>query len=213
MIKKVKVYPRMAVEQYFRMEGKGFPFSRWYLISIYGEDDDELYSTFSKPIFESFGLVDGLSLQFWDITEKDYPRVKERFNDAILFNTDHAKQAFEFIKRIHEGDPEEAVLVVHCAAGISRSGAIGTFANDYYGLSYTQFISDNPRIFANQFVLKLIRQVSGFVPIADHDGVAFDELDGILVPNGFKTEQKFQQEYQNRPLEDEEDHDLRSGSE
>ena len=53
-----------------------------------------------------------------------------------------AKQIINFIDKAQE-DENDSVLVVHCQAGISRSGAVGTFACDYCGLDYNRFIKEN----------------------------------------------------------------------
>ena len=61
-------------------------------------------------------------------------------------------------------DEEDSILVAHCAAGISRSGAIGTFACDYCGLDYNEFIGSNSNIMANPHVLRVLSNVAGMTP-------------------------------------------------
>ena len=72
-----------------------------------------------------------------------------------LFNEYKAKKLYEFIK----ANKDKSIAIVHCAAGISRSGAVGTFIYDLYGhVDFTEFKRTNPRIQPNQHVLKLLRK-------------------------------------------------------
>lgn len=74
--------------------------------------------------------------------------------DTIAFNTKMAENLYNFI----ELNKNKNSCLVHCAAGISRSGAIGTFIYDLFGVgNYLQFKKNNPRIFPNPFILKLLR--------------------------------------------------------
>ena len=41
-----------------------------------------------------------------------------------------------FCKKIYK---EDITLIVHCSAGISRSGAVGTFVNQYLNLDTQKF--------------------------------------------------------------------------
>ena len=71
---------------------------------------------------------------------------------------------------------------VHCNAGISRSGAIGTFANDYCGMNYSEFLKNNPYIMANSYVLRLLRRESGMTPdFSWNDGVDHNKQEGIII--------------------------------
>mgnify|MGYP001156674478 FL=1 len=47
-------------------------------------------------------------------------------------------------------------IIIHCAAGISRSGAVGTFALDYLGGDKELFKRDNPMISPNGEVLRIL---------------------------------------------------------
>ena len=72
-----------------------------------------------------------------------------------LFNEYKAKKLYEFIKR----NKDKSFAIVHCAAGISRSGAVGTFIHDLYGtMTWEEFKRKNPQIQPNEYVLKLLRQ-------------------------------------------------------
>jgi predicted protein tyrosine phosphatase len=71
-----------------------------------------------------------------------------------LFNEHKAKKLYEFIKR----NKDKSMAIVHCGAGISRSGAVGTFIHDLYGtITSEEFKRKNPRIQPNGHILKLLR--------------------------------------------------------
>lgn len=71
-----------------------------------------------------------------------------------LFNEHKAKKLYEFIKR----NKDKSMAIVHCGAGISRSGAVGTFIHDLYGtMTFEEFKRKNPRIQPNGHILKLLR--------------------------------------------------------
>lgn len=71
-----------------------------------------------------------------------------------FFNEYKAKKLYEFIK----ANKDKSIAIVHCSAGISRSGAIGTFIHDLYGtVTWEEFKRTNPRIQPNHHVLKLLR--------------------------------------------------------
>ena len=48
--------------------------------------------------------------------------------------------------------------IVHCAAGYSRSGAIGAFVNDYFKGDYEEFKRNNPKIKPNGHVMLLLNR-------------------------------------------------------
>ena len=77
-----------------------------------------------------------------------------------LFSVSQAEEVITFINLIKDAE-EDAVLVVHCDAGVSRSGAVGTFVCDYLGLDYNEFMSENKGIMPNPYVLKLLRETAG----------------------------------------------------
>lgn len=156
MIKKIQVFSRRAMEDTADQRRPFFPY--WYLISIYG--DDKVFATDGRiPVLASMGCKNVCSLDFWDITDKDYSEVKRFYSEVTLFSENQAKQVIDFLD-LAQKDPEDSVLVVHCTAGISRSGAVATFACDYCGLSYNEFMKANPFIYANPFVLRTLRRVA-----------------------------------------------------
>ena len=160
------------MDNFARSGGLNFPYSDqlWHLISIYGDGDGELLTEENKDVFHNIGCRRFLSLSFWDITSR------EHHPQGILFRKTQAKEVVEMIKAIQE-EKEDSILIAHCSAGISRSGAIGTFACDYCGLDYQEFIKENRYIMANPLVLKLLREEAGITPSFEwHDGVEDGEI-------------------------------------
>ncbi len=77
------------------------------------------------------------------------------FKDCKLFSNKQAKMVVNFVdkyKNIADG------CLIHCSAGVSRSGAIATFINEYLNRDNEQFLLDNPHIYPNQFVLNLLKK-------------------------------------------------------
>ena len=190
MIKKVKIFNRFHMDNFVKTGGLNFPYygQVWYLISIYGHDG-VLLDENAKRILTEMGCRGFLSLEFWDIVEKEFESVHNRYPDASLFSNNQAKQVVEFLGKIQKEKGEDSILVTHCHAGISRSGAIGTFTNDYCELDYDAFLKENPSIIANQYVLRLLKKAAGIIPsFGWHEGVDENKDDGIIVPLNYKKE-------------------------
>lgn len=108
---KIHVKPRYWVEQAF----ESFPdmLVRYAVISIYSSGD-------CSPIPENRSTI--LKLQFDDITKQEA--------GLILFTDEMADKIIRFADFLIENFPTRR-LIVHCDAGVSRSGAVGAFLNDY----------------------------------------------------------------------------------
>ena len=130
--------------------------------------DKEWYSDPNKYFISIAGFADGceypcpfltkdskrvLHLLFDDVTEDyaDTPSVR-------LFDSDHAKAIVEFAKTI----PSNATLYVNCAAGISRSGAVGDCLNNYFNneipKDFEDFKKVNSQIQPNPYVKRLLNK-------------------------------------------------------
>lgn len=65
-----------------------------------------------------------------------------------------AKEIVEFINK----NRDKKTCIVHCTAGVARSGAIGTYINWLLELKTEEdFKKDHPRISPNELVLKLLK--------------------------------------------------------
>ena len=174
------------MDMFAQTGGLNFPYHDrpWNLISIYGCGDAELLTPETIKVFEGMGCESFLSLDFWDITPEWITKRNDpsEWDDAILFNKDHANQVLSLLRKLQK-EKEDSVLVAHCHAGISRSGAMGTFACDYCGLDYNVFIKDNSCIMANPYVLKILQNSTRKKPINGwHNGCDFSDEGGILMP-------------------------------
>lgn len=89
---------------------------RYSVISIYSSGD-------CSPILSNLQTV--LKLQFDDITKPE--------PGLILFADEMAEQIIDFADYLIENFPEKP-LIVHCDAGVSRSGAVGSVLNDYINM-------------------------------------------------------------------------------
>ena len=179
MIRHIKIYNRFIMNNFGIMDHLKFPYDYWYLISIWDQEEGALKNV---ETLKKKGLQDIVSINFTDITDKEYEKIRKKDPRHVLFNEDHAKQIVNFMEKIQK-DPQDAVLVVHCSAGISRSGAVGTFACDYCRLDYNNFIGGNHYIRANQWVLALLHRASGMTPIGVHDGIDNNFEEGeIIIP-------------------------------
>ena len=138
--------------------GINFPYADkpWSLISIYTEPKEEFLTEKNKLILKGIGMKESLSLCFWDIENKR--EIFEKHPDARLFNKEQAKLIIGMLPYADQYD--DAVLIVHCDAGISRSGAVGTFAVDFLGLDYEVFTKENPCLMPNFHVYNLLRRVA-----------------------------------------------------
>jgi predicted protein tyrosine phosphatase len=77
------------------------------------------------------------------------------FQTAKAMTDLQAEALFSFIR----ANKDKKTCIVHCAAGISRSGAVGTFINDYMQGDYAEFKKNNPYIHPNSHVLSTLRKI------------------------------------------------------
>lgn len=93
-------------------------------------------------------------MHFGDYGEEFYYRTIHQ-GPTGMFNEYKAHKLYEFIKR----NKDKSMAIVHCAAGISRSGAVGTFIFDLYGrdtMTWDEFKRKNPQIHPNQHILRFL---------------------------------------------------------
>jgi predicted protein tyrosine phosphatase len=137
--REIRVMPRFIAERYNEIWKGKIP-ENIQIISVIDPECD--------PVFEPHERV--LTLKFDDITH-EYP---ERGRVLILFNESHACAIKDMLDKVGEG-----TLIVHCTAGICRSGAIGRFASEYLERDREQFENNHPHIMPNVHVLSLLRQL------------------------------------------------------
>lgn len=113
----------------------------------------------SEPPFspELRGHKHLLVMNFDDIANE--PETPEDLGQAVMFTPEMAEQIMRFV------DDGGMPLLVHCAAGISRSGAVGEVLNWYFNrylsnnrTDYDNFIQNNRQILPNPIVRKIMMQ-------------------------------------------------------
>ena len=99
-----------------------------------------------------------LNLTFDDICNE--PETPEDQGNAVLFNAAMAQQIMRFV------DDGELPLLVHCTAGISRSGAVGEVLNWYFNRYLErnadddeEFVQNNRQIQPNTIVRRIMLKV------------------------------------------------------
>jgi predicted protein tyrosine phosphatase len=162
VITEIKVLNRKTMDKYASGEEK-CPFSdrQWHLISIHGSSSN-LLTNRTEAVLNRNGMVSGLSVEFWDITDNPEALVtiKREYPDYVMFDLGHAKKILKFLNEIKD-ETGERLLVCQCDAGMSRSMAVGEFACELYELNYKNFAKYNRKITSNPLVLKLLREESG----------------------------------------------------
>ena len=118
---KIKVLPRIFFEKVKGTSTEAELLANSKIISInssWGFDDTP---PFSEELLNHPHL---LTLTFDDICNE--PETPEDQGNAVLFNAAMSQQIMRFV------DDGELPLLVHCTAGISRSGAVGEVLNWYF---------------------------------------------------------------------------------
>ena len=79
-------------------------------------------------------------------------------NGIVIFSDNDANNIIHFLDHITTSGVEDFTLLVHCAAGVSRSAAVGTFASDYMGLDYKEFMKLNRYLAPNSLVIRTLKR-------------------------------------------------------
>lgn len=124
-------------------------FPAWFLVSIYSTPKDLIMNEENVKIFEEANMKGYVSLLFEDI---ESPCDDLDGNPYVMFTKDHAKAIIGLLDRVKEY-PGNCNLMIHCDAGISRSGAVGAFAANHLNYDFKKFKKLNPNIHPNKFVL------------------------------------------------------------
>ena len=97
-----------------------------------------------------------ITLRFHDL-DPEWPVDPERDPrpSYVFMNEEDAKRIVNHVVKFHE-HPEPWELLVNCMAGISRSGAVGTFVQRVVGIPAEQFLTQNTGLRPNPYVLKLL---------------------------------------------------------
>ena len=152
---KIKVLPRIFFEKVKGTSVEAELLEKAKIISInssWGFDD-------APPFSESFLKHPHLlTLTFDDLCNE--PETPEDLGNAVLFNEDMAHAIMRFV------DDCQLPLLVHCTAGISRSGAVGEVLNWYFNryqetntADDEDFVENNRQILPNTIVRRIMLEV------------------------------------------------------
>ena len=152
---KIKVLPRIFFEKVKGTSVEAELLAKAKIISInssWGFDDTP---PFSPELLNHPHL---LTLTFDDICNE--PETPEDLGKAVLFNEAMAQQIMRFV------DDGKLPLLVHCTAGISRSGAVGEVLNWYFNRYLERnaaddedFTKNNRQIMPNFIVRRIMLKV------------------------------------------------------
>ena len=153
-MKQLKVIPKLVFDKTFT--DKKFEYYYYAcFISILDIDNNE--QKFNKSIGNF------LQVKMWDIEEDLFENGELRYekpNDVEL------KRIVDFINK-HK---DKSVFIVHCSAGISRSGAVATFLYDKFLLEIDkeQFRRENKHIRPNLYILNRLKFLDTVVKSNDN---------------------------------------------
>ena len=152
---KIRVLPRAFFEKVKGTPTEAELLAKSKIISInssWGFDDTP---PFSPELLYHPHL---LTLTFDDLCNE--PETPEDLGNAILFNRDMAHAIMRFV------DDGKLPLLVHCTAGISRSGAVGEVLNWYFNryletntADDEDFEQNNRQIMPNTIIRKIMLKV------------------------------------------------------
>ncbi len=93
-----------------------------------------------------------LELRFDDVTDRDYKYAPK---------LEHAALIVAFVRALHDADAEYR-LHVHCAAGVSRSGAVAEWTQRHASfMDRADFETISPQVRPNNLLMKLLDDASG----------------------------------------------------
>lgn len=125
----------------------------FFFISI--NSTPEANEEFSNSYFkENHSNV--LILHFDDVTEDgNVSPFGDDLGKTKAFSEDQAKQIIEFLNK----NKDKRACMLHCAAGISRSGAVGAFIADYFRVPFAEYKRTNPQIRPNPHVSSTLNKL------------------------------------------------------
>lgn len=140
---KVFIMPKFIFEQ--AIDGIEKSGKDVFYLSINNPDDKD-----KTPIREDSDTFK--SMWFYDIDEDIYDEVKDFTYKTI--SDEQVDELYDFIMK----NKDKKNFVVHCTAGVSRSGAVGEFVNDLFGIPYAEFKKQNPNIIPNTYIKKKLNE-------------------------------------------------------
>jgi len=106
-----------------------------------------------EPIFEE-DTDRIVTLRFHDL-DPEWPVNTDLDPKYVFMSADQARQIVDHLLRFH-AHPAPWEFLVNCMAGISRSGAVGTFVQRVADIPDEHFLTQNTGLHPNGYVLKLL---------------------------------------------------------
>lgn len=148
---KIYIFPRTFFEEIKGSDVESFILSNYNIISINTPEYKPKNIVKEDPPFSEkyWNNENVLILYFHDWTSQ--------IDDLVqLISEDDVKNIIEFISNMDQ----QKDLIIHCTAGISRSGAIGSCLNHYFNsgsdnmMDYKDFVDRHPHIHPNILVFQ-----------------------------------------------------------
>lgn len=148
-------------------------FSKGYFEKVLKENNinDSNVETFENYTFISILNTDDVGDNIGHFKENHSNVIVLKFDDisedlefkpgkyAKVINEEQANELINFITK-NEDRIKNGNSIIHCSAGVSRSGAVGTFINDYFNFDYKKFKENNPNIQPNPEVLRILKKLT-----------------------------------------------------
>ena len=104
---------------------------------------------YSQSPLENKDYKNSLILHFDDVIQDGQPSPTVNSTNTRSFSVEQAHKIIDFVNK-----NKYRHFIIHCVAGISRSGAIGTFISNYINnVDYNFFKKYNTRIAPNMYIL------------------------------------------------------------
>lgn len=159
MVDRVLAFPREALKFPQEIQARCFG-DMWHLISISSSRSECPDREFLRN-FKKYGCGSWMTIWFSDLTTDGFEEIKREYPSVKLFATKEARKIIKFVEVLKSRpSPHGDTIIVHCDAGVSRSGAVADFLCDYLDLDRDKFEMDNRCIFPNQHVLRVLRRVA-----------------------------------------------------
>jgi predicted protein tyrosine phosphatase len=115
---KIQILPRYAIIDI--LQNDRIPPSGTVLISINDNDSPEIIALLDGEKNHRKSFDDVIVMEFSDLTIYEFNQIPPGQHEVILFTPELATQLAQFIVKNKDKN-----FMVHCAAGVSRSGAVG----------------------------------------------------------------------------------------
>lgn len=129
------------------------------ILAMNGVNNDTVHTVFKDSFFISINNTDTTDVYLNETENVKVLHFDDCYYDEFankVMTDEQADELLNFIDAQIAGNKK--TCVVHCEAGISRSGAVGTFICDYTESDWNEFIHTNPQIHPNIVILNKLKK-------------------------------------------------------